>query len=168
MTRDQARNRLAAPLLALLGTMAAFAAACGSGCNSGGGKGTRSPGAQEDADRALPGGGLLRLTPAGPDFFVWVNLEALRDWSHASKLAGPLSPALRARVSKFRSSWGIDPYRHIDRLVEQSTKLLEEADDRLERDDPVFERIYQMARTVKDCSEDVKGIVEKGTRLEDY
>jgi len=56
----------------------------------------------------------------------------------------------------------------LDKLTADSRELLKEADTVLEREDPVFEQIYQIARAVQSSNEEIHKIIEKGKRLEEY
>ena len=53
-------------------------------------------------------------------------------------------------------------------FLENSRQLLEEADKVLDRDDPVFEQVYQMARAAQSGCDDISEIIEKGKRLEEF
>ena len=54
------------------------------------------------------------------------------------------------------------------RLVADSGALLEESDRLLDRDDPVFEQVYQIVRAVRSGSDGINDIIEKGARLEEF
>ena len=56
----------------------------------------------------------------------------------------------------------------LDQFVVLSRELLEDADKELDRDDPVFEQVYQMARTAQDGCDEIHQIIDKGKRLEDF
>ncbi len=56
----------------------------------------------------------------------------------------------------------------LDQLLVLSRELLEDADKELDRDDPVFEQVYQMARATQAGCDEINQIIEKGARLEDY
>jgi hypothetical protein len=56
----------------------------------------------------------------------------------------------------------------LDQFVVLSRELLEDADKELDRDDPVFEQVYQMARATQSGYDEINQIIEKGARLEDY
>jgi len=56
----------------------------------------------------------------------------------------------------------------LDKLTADSRELLKEADTVLEREDPVFEQVYQIARAVQSSNEEINEIIEKGKRLEEY
>ena len=53
-------------------------------------------------------------------------------------------------------------------LQEKSRTLLGEADEALERDDPVLERIFQMYRGIKLGCDEIDAVIAKGQRLEDF
>jgi hypothetical protein len=56
----------------------------------------------------------------------------------------------------------------LDQLVADSKALLKESDRLLERDDPVFELVYQIASTAQSHSDEIYDIIERGRRLEDF
>lgn len=56
----------------------------------------------------------------------------------------------------------------LDRFLSSSRELLEDADNILDRDDPVFEQIYQMARAAQSGCDEIDQIIEKGKRLEEF
>ncbi len=56
----------------------------------------------------------------------------------------------------------------LDQFLVLSRELLEDADKELDRDDPVFEQVYQMARATQSGYDEINQIIEKGARLEDY
>ena len=56
----------------------------------------------------------------------------------------------------------------LDEFLTLSRAILEDADKELDRDDPVFEQVYQMARAVQSGHDEINQIIEKGARLEDY
>ena len=56
----------------------------------------------------------------------------------------------------------------LDQFLVLSRELLEDADKELDRDDPVFEQVYQMARAAQSGYDEINQIIEKGARLEDY
>ena len=56
----------------------------------------------------------------------------------------------------------------LDQFLALSRELLEDADKELDRDDPVFEQIYQMARAAQSGCDEIDQIIEKGARLEEY
>ncbi len=56
----------------------------------------------------------------------------------------------------------------LDKYLAQSRELLEDADQLLDRDDPVFEQVYQMARTTQSGCDEINQIIDKGKRLEDF
>lgn len=58
--------------------------------------------------------------------------------------------------------------KKLDQLQADSKALLEESAELLDRDDPVFEQVYQIARSVKSNSDEIKDIIEKGRRLEEF
>ena len=53
-------------------------------------------------------------------------------------------------------------------FLENSRQLLEDADKVLDRDDPVFEQVYQMARAAQSGCDEINEIIEKGKRLEEF
>ncbi len=56
----------------------------------------------------------------------------------------------------------------LDTFLAHSRELLEDADKVLERDDPVFEQVYQMARSAQSGYDEISQIIDKGRRLEDF
>lgn len=56
----------------------------------------------------------------------------------------------------------------LDKLLADSKSLLEDADEILDREDPVFEQIYHIARSAKNGVDAVNETIEKGRRLEDF
>ncbi len=58
--------------------------------------------------------------------------------------------------------------KKLDQFLKDSRDLLAEADQLLDRDDPAFAEIYQMARTVRSGSDEINEIIEKGRRLEEF
>ena len=56
----------------------------------------------------------------------------------------------------------------LDQFLALSRELLEDADRELDRDDPVFEQVYQMARAAQSGHDEINQIIEKGARLEEY
>jgi len=56
----------------------------------------------------------------------------------------------------------------LDQLMADSKALLEESGQLLDRDDPVFELVYQIARCVQSNSDEIQDIIEKGKRLEEF
>jgi len=56
----------------------------------------------------------------------------------------------------------------LDQFLALSRELLEDADNVLERDDPVFEQVYQMARSTQSGHDAIDQIIEKGARLEEF
>ena len=56
----------------------------------------------------------------------------------------------------------------LNQFLDLSRELLEKADEELDRDDPVFEQVYQMARATQSGYDEINQIIEKGARLEDY
>ena len=56
----------------------------------------------------------------------------------------------------------------LDTFLAHSRELLEDADKVLERDDPVFEQVYQMARTAQSGYDEIAQIIDKGRRLEEF
>jgi len=56
----------------------------------------------------------------------------------------------------------------LDRFLRDSRELLKEADRLLERDDPVFEQIYQTARSVQAGHDEISAVIDRGTRLEEF
>lgn len=58
--------------------------------------------------------------------------------------------------------------KKLDQFLKDSKDLLAEADELLDRDDPVFAEIYQMARAVRSGSSEINEIIEKGRRLEEF
>lgn len=58
--------------------------------------------------------------------------------------------------------------KKLDQFLKDSKDLLAEADELLDRDDPVFAEIYQMARAARSGSNEINEIIEKGRRLEEF
>ena len=56
----------------------------------------------------------------------------------------------------------------LDRFLADSRELLEDADKILDREDPVFEQIYQMAKAAQSSCDEINQIIEKGRRLEEF
>lgn len=56
----------------------------------------------------------------------------------------------------------------LDTFLAASRDLLAEADLLLDRDDPVFEQVVQIARSVQSGGNEINDIIEKGRRLEDF
>ena len=56
----------------------------------------------------------------------------------------------------------------LDRLLKDSRALLSEADQLLDRDDPVFEQVYQVARSVQAGCDEITDIIDRGKRLEEF
>jgi hypothetical protein len=56
----------------------------------------------------------------------------------------------------------------LDEFLAHSRELLEDADKLLDRDDPVFEQVHQMARTTRSACDEINQIIDKGRRLEDF
>lgn len=58
--------------------------------------------------------------------------------------------------------------KKLAQLLVDSKALLEESGQLLDRDDPVFEQVYQIARSVKSNSDEINDIIERGRRLEEF
>lgn len=58
--------------------------------------------------------------------------------------------------------------KKLAQLLLDSKALLEESGQLLDRDDPVFEQVYQIARSVKSNSDEINDIIERGRRLEEF
>ena len=56
----------------------------------------------------------------------------------------------------------------LDELLKDGRSLLERAEDKLERDDPVLEKVYQMYRSIDQGCNEIDTILEKGKRLEEF
>ena len=56
----------------------------------------------------------------------------------------------------------------LEQLKTISRKLLEDADESLERDDPVLERIFHMFKAIKGGCSEIDMVISKGERLEDF
>ncbi len=56
----------------------------------------------------------------------------------------------------------------LDRFLADSRELLKEADGLLDRDDPVFDQIYQTARAVQAGHDEISAIIDRGVRLEEF
>lgn len=56
----------------------------------------------------------------------------------------------------------------LDRFLQEGRALLKEADKLLDRDDPAFQRIYQMVGTVSGGRDEIEAIIEKGQGLEEF
>ncbi len=56
----------------------------------------------------------------------------------------------------------------LDQFLADSKELLKEADRLLDRDDPVFEQVYQVARSVRSSCDEINEIIDKGQRLEEF
>jgi len=59
-------------------------------------------------------------------------------------------------------------HKKLDQFLKDSRDLLEEADQLLDRDDPVFEQIYQMARAVQSGNDEINDTIDKGRRLDEF
>jgi hypothetical protein len=53
-------------------------------------------------------------------------------------------------------------------LLAEGEEIFEMASDSLDKDDPVYRRIYQMMKAVKGCCADVENCVERGRKIEDF
>lgn len=58
--------------------------------------------------------------------------------------------------------------KQIDTLLADSRKLLEEADKILDRDDPVFEQIFQIARSIESGHDEISRVIDRGQKLEEF
>lgn len=58
--------------------------------------------------------------------------------------------------------------KQIDTLLADSRKLLEEADKILDRDDPVFEQIFQIARSIESGHGEISRVIDRGQKLEEF
>lgn len=56
----------------------------------------------------------------------------------------------------------------LEKLLGHSRELLEQADQVLDRDDPVFEQIYQIARSVQSSHDEIADIIDRGQKLEEF
>ena len=56
----------------------------------------------------------------------------------------------------------------LDTLLENSRSLLRKADKTLDRDDPVFEKLYQMVHAIDQGCSDIHSVIEKGQKLEEF
>lgn len=56
----------------------------------------------------------------------------------------------------------------LDRFLAESRALLKDADQLLDRDDPVFEQVYQIARSVQAGCDEINDIIDRGKRLEEF
>jgi len=56
----------------------------------------------------------------------------------------------------------------LEKLMTEGHSLMEAADAKLDRDDPVFEKILQMYRSIHQGRSDINAIVEKGRKLEEF
>lgn len=56
----------------------------------------------------------------------------------------------------------------LEKLMTDGHSLMEVADAKLDRDDPVFEKILQMYRSIHQGCSDINAIVEKGRKLEEF
>jgi hypothetical protein len=52
--------------------------------------------------------------------------------------------------------------------MRQGRDLLQEADQLLDREDPVFEKILHMVGAVKSGCDEIDEVIEKGKRLEEF
>lgn len=56
----------------------------------------------------------------------------------------------------------------LDQFLRESRALLKEADRLLDPDDPVFEQIYQVARSVQTGYDEINDVIDRGKRLEEF
>ncbi len=54
------------------------------------------------------------------------------------------------------------------KMVGEGEEIFEMADESLDKDDPVYRRIYQMVKTVRNCCDDVETFVQRGRKIEDF
>ncbi|MBM9606102.1 hypothetical protein [Desulfopila inferna] len=54
------------------------------------------------------------------------------------------------------------------KMVGEGEEIFEMANESLDKDDPVYRRIYQMAKTVRNCCDDVETFVDRGRKIEDF
>jgi len=56
----------------------------------------------------------------------------------------------------------------LEKFMRQGRDLLQEADQLLDREDPVFEKILHMVGAVKSGCDEIDEVIEKGKRLEEF
>ncbi|MBT8361977.1 MAG: hypothetical protein HKP41_06145 [Desulfobacterales bacterium] len=56
----------------------------------------------------------------------------------------------------------------LEKFMHQGRELLQEADQLLDREDPVFEKILNMVGAVKSGCDEIDEVIEKGKRLEEF
>ncbi len=56
----------------------------------------------------------------------------------------------------------------LDELLENSRSFLQKADNALDPDDPVLEKVFQICRTINQGCAEINTIVEKGQKLEEF
>lgn len=56
----------------------------------------------------------------------------------------------------------------MENMVAEAESVFSMADHNLEQDDPVYRRLAQLMRSVKNCCDDIEDCVERGRRIEDF
>lgn len=77
-----------------------------------------------------------------------------------------IMPLIKEEKKKHRSRQKLQA--KLAQFLSDSRALLEDADKVLDRDDPVFHQVYQMARAAQSGCEEIDQIIEKGRRLEEF
>ena len=77
-----------------------------------------------------------------------------------------IMPLLQSEKEKHEKRKALLP--KLNRFLESAGELLADADMNLDRDDPVFEKIIQMAGAVESGCDEVDLIIEKGRKLEEF
>ncbi len=54
------------------------------------------------------------------------------------------------------------------KMVDEGEEIFDMANESLDKDDPVYRRIYQMVKTVRNCCDDVETFVERGRKIEEF
>lgn len=58
--------------------------------------------------------------------------------------------------------------RRMESFADDGEELFNIADETLDQDDPVYQKIYQMIKAVRGCCEEIEDCVERGRRIEDF
>jgi len=77
-----------------------------------------------------------------------------------------IMPLLKEEKKKHENRKTLTPKLH--QFLQDSRDILDQADEVLDRDDPVFEKIIQMVAAVNSGCEEVDAIIEKGRKLEEF
>jgi hypothetical protein len=77
-----------------------------------------------------------------------------------------IMPLLQEEKDKHRNRKKLRP--GLDRFLQEGHALLKEAAEMLDRDDPAFQRIYQMVGAVSGGYDEIGAIIDKGKGLEEF